>query len=254
MSLAAKTKLLVLATVAGLSLAAPLFAAWSDQTPLVFESRESKTHELKPVFNRVTFLPGIDEDLWIMQQSHDGLPEDPKSWNEKDRIAIRVEHGPAGRARVEFRQLQPGPPAAAGFKDPIGFRAPCGMCHNNGTRALRPRFDSAAAAVSAWDRWRTFAWNLRIKLYGRVEVSRSPSEKLGEVPFRFQGAEANTPLHVKACVACHKETGYPARGTLTRQNALSIRFLVEQGLMPPFGLPLDPVDRESLRRFVSGAE
>ena len=73
------------------------------------------------------------------------------------------------------------------------------------------------------------------------------------MPFRFEGPEANAPLKVRACVACHKDAGYPARGTLTRQNALSIRFLVEQGLMPPFGLPLSAAERAEIERFTGGA-
>lgn len=258
MSLNAKTwiyrSLVVFATLGSLS--ATLFlAALADRRVLTFESLESKTNALKPVFNRIMFSQGTSGDIWLMQQSHQGLPTSDHEWSTADLIAISITDSATGQQRATFLQLTPAPLEA--HQDQVdlskaeGFKAPCAMCHSNGPRVIRPNLKSADTPLSYWDRWRVFAWNLKIKSYGKVSVAPSPSESLGPVPFRFSSTAANKPLTVEACAICHKETGFLARGVLTKQNQPSIRFMVENGFMPPLGMQLPESDRRELMRFLA---
>ena len=238
----------------GLPSAALFLAALADHRPLTFESQESKTRELTPVFNRVVFADQNGRDVWMMQQSHHGLPAREDLWDETDRIAIAISRDETDGTKASFLQLEPASitsiESQADLSKVAGFKAPCGMCHNNGPRAIRPNFNSTAAPLSTWEKVRVFVWNLKIKSYGRTRVNPSPSEKAGSVPFRFTMPAAGTPLTVATCTVCHRDSGPFARGTLTRQNTPSIRFMVEQGFMPPLGIPLSDRDRRALSEFI----
>jgi len=86
--------------VAGLSLHLLFFA----ESSITFESRESKTQEGKPVYNRIKFISGWNQDIWLMQQSHNGLNVDSTTW---DRLAIVVNKR-MRPYKAEFYQFKPG--------------------------------------------------------------------------------------------------------------------------------------------------
>jgi hypothetical protein len=203
----------------------------------------------------VTYQSELEGDVWMMQQSHEGLPANDEQWSRVDRVAIRVQDHASEGPTATFLQLAPGKfrdvDGKPDLKEIAGFRVPCGICHSNGPRVMRPKISSITAPLSTWDRWRVFVWNIKIKSYGRVNAIRSPSEDLGKVPFRFRTSEANVPLTITACTICHRERGLLARGVLSRQNYLSIRFMVKSGNMPPFGLPLSDAIRQQLVEFMN---
>lgn len=223
----------------GCTLGAFLFL---DSRPIFIESVESKTVELKPVFNRIHFEPGLKKDTWVMQQSHSGAKAQGHDW---DRIAIVVDKE---KAEAEFFQLIPGELASPDLNRKLPFRASCFMCHSNGPRAIRPNFDSNDAKLSLWNRARLVAWNLRVKTYGKLKPVNPTA-----TGFQLTGKSLNSPLDVKACTKCHKEGGLFSRGILTRQQFMPIRFMIEQGHMPPPGFSLTPEEKNEILRFVDGA-
>jgi len=241
--------------ILGLPSAALFFAALADRRPIAFESEESLTNNGGAIFNRVTYQTEPEGDVWMMQQSHEGLPANDEQWSRVDRIAIRVQSHKSDGSTATFLQLAPGKFRDADgkpdLKEITGFRVPCGICHSNGPRVMRPKISSITAPLSTWDRWRVFVWNIKIKSSGRVNTIRSPSEDLGRVPFRFRSHEANAPITITVCTICHRDRGPLARGVLTRQNYLSIRFMVKRGYMPPLGLPLTDATRQQLLEFMN---
>jgi hypothetical protein len=76
---------------AGGAAALLVFFAWSDQGPILIQSRESKTAAGGPVFNRIRYQSGPDVDVWVMQQSHFGPDAPAAQW---DRIAITCRISP----------------------------------------------------------------------------------------------------------------------------------------------------------------
>lgn len=80
-----------------------LLAAYFDASPILFQSRESKTVINEPVFNRISYVPGLEKDVWIMQQGHNGNDGAFSQW---DRIGIVVVHATVKSA--EFFQMLPG--------------------------------------------------------------------------------------------------------------------------------------------------
>ncbi len=213
-------------------------AAFFDSTPVLFQSRESKTAEGIAVFNQISYKPGWDSDVWVMRQSHTGNDSDFTNW---DRIAIVVDHEP--KKSAEFFQLVPGE-LEFSQEAQIEKRAACFTCHSNGPRAIRPDF--AAKDISGWDKLRLFLWNMRIKSYGPVS-----SEKQKDDPsFRWQVNIANDVLDVKVCVRCHNDKHMFGRGQLTRQNFPVIDFMLREGLMPPKGFALNARDKKEVLRFI----
>jgi hypothetical protein len=180
------------------------------------------------VFNRIAWYPGAERDLWVMQQSHDGRDVPFHSW---DRLAIEVDRT---RSVARFVQVEPGPIERAAISAaPRPRRAECSMCHLNGPRVIRP-----LDALSAWDRGRLALWNLRIKTYGRVRSSEPVSAE-------------NTPLPLKTCAKCHNDSAW-GRGQLTRQNEVTIRFMVREGYMPPWGFRMEESEKRELGLFLRG--
>jgi len=212
-----------------------------DKSPILIESEESKTLDLKPVFNKITWKPGFKKDIWMMKQSQHGTGFPDEKW---DRIAIVVDKTKSPK-QAEFYQLEPGPlDWEAGLKK-IEYKVSCFLCHSNGPRAIRPQFDSNQAKLSFWNKMRISMWNLRVKTYGRVVAS----SKGGKVSFRYPGTSANKTLNSQTCNKCHSENGFLARGQLTRQNFMSIRFMVQNGHMPPPGFRLSRDEKSQILEF-----
>jgi hypothetical protein len=218
-----------------------LTAAVVDGRAVLIQSLESKTAGNQPVFNNIQYRPGRDRDIWMMQQSHQGLEPAPDLW---DRIAIVVEHGPIRQAA--FVQLPPGDLSWNPESVPQKMKATCFMCHPNGPRAIRPDLDSGTVKVGGWDRFRILVWNLRIKTYGRVVTADQNYDR----NFRLQSKLANEPLQVPACVPCHRDGGLVRRGSLTRQNFTVIDFMLKNKLMPPPGFSLSEGERADIMKFI----
>lgn len=215
--------------------------ALTDAAPVLIQSQESKTGEDRPVFNRISFQPGRDRDVWMMQQSHQGLTGDADLW---DRIAIVVQHD--ARRTAEFYQLEPGALVFDQDEKAVAKKAQCFMCHPNGPRAIRPDQTNSQVKLTRWDRFRVQIWNLRIKTYGRVVA---PVQNL-EADFRMQSKPANELLTVTACTRCHSDDGLVRRGHLTKQNFMAIDFMLRNNLMPPPGFFLDEKDRQVIQQFI----
>lgn len=81
-----------------------------------------------------------------------------------------------------------------------------------------------------------------------VQVGAHAAES---TPLRYAGSFENERLAVKTCLKCHGENSW-VRGPLTRQNFMSIGFMVEKGFMPPPGFGLDEGERRELKRFIQG--
>jgi hypothetical protein len=229
----------------GLGLVSALIvSAHFDESPVLIQSLESKTIEGHPVFNRIQLQSTSSQDTWVMQQSHSGLETSSESW---DRLAIIVDKTQSPKT-AKFMQLEPGSMSIENARE-IPYKVSCYLCHANGPRALRPDFNSSIAKITLWDRSRIWMWNLKIKTYGRIDTPDLKVAREGK-PFRYPQAWLNEKLQVKTCERCHKEEGLFARGTLTRQNFMAIRFLVESGQMPPAGFTLSDGEREEIVDFL----
>lgn len=217
----------------------------ADTTGILFESRESKTTESTPVFNKIRLFTHPTKDIWMMNQSHHGLNTSADTW---DRLAIVVDKTQTPKT-ARYYQLKPGPlnPDQKWIEQP--FKVSCFMCHNNGPRAVRPNYESTAKKISLMDRLEIAYWNLKMASYGRV----IPDPAHADSPnFRLKSHYENEPLKVSACVRCHQEQGFFARGELHRQQIPTIRFMLDQGLMPPPGFKLPEQDRQNIDQFIEG--
>lgn len=221
-----------------------------DSRAILLESEESKTTKDGPVFNRIRWFPGKREDVWMMQQSHHGLAAVEEEW---DRLAIIIDKTRSPKT-ARFIQLEPGPLEWKEGLKPKAFRVSCFMCHSNGPRAIRPNAASDQIRLSMGERLKVLAWNLRIKTYGRVVPAEihEVEDRTAVVPFRFRGNLENQRLQVKTCLHCHRESGVFARGALTRQNALTIQFMVSKGHMPPLGFSLSKEELGEVEDFIAG--
>lgn len=208
---------------------------------LTFESLESKTFDNQKVFNKIQFIPGWNKDVWMMNQSHQGLQAEAKKW---DRIAIVVDKN---YKTARFFQLEPGELEWTGREKPMDYKISCFVCHSNGPRAIRPNFKSQVATQGWVSKLKVFAWNLRIKSYGQLAAVATP----GNIPLRITMNEANTPLQLPVCTQCHNNNGhFFSRGELTRQNFATIGFMVDNGFMPPMGIQLSKGEKEVLDHFL----
>jgi hypothetical protein len=124
------------------------------------------------------------------------------------------------------------------------------MCHNNGPRAIRPE----PGTLGLWDQARVFAWNLRVKTYGRLkpDLAHDEEDKFLKTHFRWHGGIENDELKIGVCVKCHREDGLFARGALRRQQAGTIEFMTSRGLMPPPGFSMNGEERAELKKFLLG--
>ncbi len=198
-------------------------------SPILFQSAESQTTEGGPVFNEITWNLKDGKEVWSMRQSHGGKNLPREKW---DSLSIVIDK------KARFIQMSP----LSGKK--IEYKVSCFMCHSNGPRAIRP----VEGSLGVSDTIKVNILNLRIKLYGRME---SEGTAVGKTPFRHKGNISNAPLELPRCTSCHKEEGFFSRGTLTRQNSITINFMVKNAHMPPFG-ELKPNEQEYLKNFMEG--
>lgn len=183
-----------------------------------FVSKELKDHRGVHEKNKIYFKPGIKEDIWIMRQtpSDSGLPE-----SKRDMLAIRVKKG-----KASFYQLQPDSSLEPESWEYKTFRAPCGVCHTNGPRAIRPKKD-----LGAWGQLKVFTVNMRIKTYGKLanQVGRESDKK----DFHYLEKDQIKSLNLASCTKCHSDTGI--RAALTNEQWSTMKHLVETNSMPPSG-------------------
>jgi hypothetical protein len=236
----------ILATSTGLLIAGLFF---HQEEEILFQSMESKTIDHGPVYNKVKFIRSKGRDIWMMNQSHHGFVSD--KW---DRLAIVIE-SKAGKREATFLQLPSGKLEWSEelLKERINNRVSCFMCHSNGPRAIRIQ-DSEARPLSLREKANIILWNLRIKSYGQVK--ESPIHKMNdhylEVPFRHRGKRDNEILKVGACIQCHSNEGFLARGYLTRQNSMTIDFMIKHDFMPPAGFSISDEEKKQIRDFIEG--
>lgn len=216
---------------------------------VLFQSLESKTKTGGPVFNEIRWIPGLEKDIWMMRQSHEGLGLPKNEW---DRLAIIVDKTATPPSAL-FLQLPPGELSwSENLKEKaIKNRVSCFMCHANGPRAIRP--EETKFPLGAMDKVQLYILNRWIKNYGRIveDPLHNLKDPLLEVPVRFRGSFENETLKMEICTSCHKEGKDKERGFLTRQNALSISFMINQGFMPP-SRKLTDSEKEKIHKFILG--
>ena len=230
----------LLMVIAGSTLLSSLFFS---KNPIIFQSLESKTVWGGLVFNRVKFIPGWNQDIWLMQQSHLGLGVGFEKW---DRLAIIMDKSQKPY-QAKFYQFAPGNFRLPDGSEAAPFKARCFACHANGPRAIRPNPTSIKAHITWMDRAKIGLWNLRIKTYGKIDSIAGQEVMTGE-PFRSRYPILGQSLKLKSCTACHSETGI--RKTLKLEHVGTAHFLVQQGFMPPFPFKANSDDIELLRRLV----
>lgn len=224
----------------------------SNNSNIVIESEESKNQELKSVFNEIKWIPGKDQDVWMMNQSHQGRNPGAESW---ERLAIVIDKTSTPKT-ARYYQLKPGPLEWSEdlLQQRTAYRVSCFICHNNGPRAIRPLSQSSLAPLSWKNKFQLAWWNLRIKTYGRIVADKAHDEEdpFLEVHFRYHGSPHNDSLKVPVCQKCHKDEGLFARGALKRQQIGTIQQLVNAGYMPPPGFSMSAEERQQLQDFVRG--
>ncbi|MGZ3695028.1 MAG: hypothetical protein ACXWQO_12810 [Bdellovibrionota bacterium] len=242
-----RTKLAVLLIGAGFCAGAFFLA--EDSSSILIESRESKTILGKPVFNRIRKIAAPGKTIYMMNQSHDGVNAAPEKW---ERLAIVIDHA---SKTAEYFQLESGALEWDPNAKQTPLRVACFLCHANGPRGIRPNFHSAEAKISLKNTLRIALWNLVTKTAGRIEAS--PNEALkdatlrhGQNPFRYRGVIENQTLQVKTCLHCHSNSGFLARGLLTKQNFMAIGFMVKNKEMPPPGFSLSTGERAQVLKFI----
>lgn len=239
------SKALVL-TGAALTLSAAFYIFYSAQ--VTFESLESLTSTGGPVYNSISYSNGAGQDVWMMNQSHSGISEQKEKW---DRLAIVVDKQ---KKIAKFYQLPPGELVWSEelSKQSIPFRVSCFLCHSNGPRAIRPKVISdkfsLLSAIKIW------VWNLKIKSYGPLgeHAAQAHDDIKLRVPFRLRSNIDNEQLKVKRCVKCHNRSGPFSRGFLTRQNGITINFMIKNKLMPPSHKRPHDADRIAIENFLRG--
>lgn len=235
-----KSAVVVTITAAFLSTA---LASTFSESAIVIQSEESKTNRDGAVFNRISFRSEPTRDIWLMQQSHQGLTPEFHKW---DRLTIVVDKIKTPYI-ASYYEMQPGALDLDTEKaHQIQFLVSCFMCHNNGPRVIRPEWTSTEAPLTLSERMRIVYWNFKIRSYGRVDYNDELDHN--EI-FRMGGHLENEKLEVHACTRCHSESN---QGVLTRQNSLTIKFMVERGYMPPRGYKLTEKDRKAINEFVAG--
>ena len=253
-----------------------------------FKSAESLTAEGKPVYNQVAIFKFADKHVYMMNQSHHGPisknePIGESGLREKsaarahsksteafelDRIAIVV-NTLKKPMTAEYYQLPPGDLVWSNElkAQTIKPKAACLRCHSNGPRAIRPDTENPENNITLKDKWNIFKANLTIKHYGRIipepnqfavigakkdSISKHKESAGGEHPLALNSKGQQDKLEISICKMCHKESGFLARGDLTRQNSGSIEFLVKNKMMPPLGIPLSDQDYDKIMFFVNG--
>ncbi|MBN22600.1 MAG: hypothetical protein CL678_15055 [Bdellovibrionaceae bacterium] len=221
-----------------------------DDQEVLIESAESKAPSNGPVYNQIKWFSSKDKDVWMMNQSHYGLNAPKKEW---ERLAIVIDKTTSPKTAKYF-QLGSGKLEWQEGLAKQSYRVSCYMCHSNGPRVIRPNYASSLRKVSLWDKAKITYWNLRIKFYGRVipHPDHKREDANLEVPFRWRSSFENQVLNVKSCTSCHKDFGFLARGTLKRQHILTIKFMLREGHMPPFGFSISESDKKLINQFIGG--
>ena len=219
---------------------------------ITIESIESKTKTLSAVYNQIKWSSSPERDIWMMNQSHNGRHPDTNQW---ERLAIIIDKTKKPLT-AKFYQLKPGPLEWNNhlINERLPYRASCFICHSNGPRAIRALNNSNQAPLSLLEQLKVIIWNFRIKTYGRIHYDKSHDVEDVTLfpPFHFSGASDTTELKVATCTHCHREDGWFARGALQRQQAGTIKHMVESGNMPPMGFSLSNSEKNKLRDFVRG--
>ncbi len=210
--------------------------------PLQITSEESKSAKGGKVINRIAFFQEGSKDIWMMHQRDEKTTE----W---DRLAIVVDKKVKPHT-ARFYQFKPGPLEWKENLPQEPYRVSCFLCHPNGPRAIRPIEGTQTLAEKS----KTLMWNLRIKSYGRVvpHSSHADEDRTLVRPFRVAHPLENETLKLQSCTLCHKEDGLFARGSLTRQNALTIKHMVKSGHMPPWPVKMSKKEKQQLEMFLVG--
>lgn len=194
---------------------------------ITFPSEESRTDTGTVVWNKVSFSRERDSDVWKMRQSHYGPSHPMEDWDEL-KIIVKAK-------RVEFFQLKSG--------REIPFKVSCYQCHSNGPRVIRPDHSNK---LTFKEQAQITLMNLRIKSYGVLTSVNKPL-------FKHNDRMNNAVLKLPQCMSCHNQEGWFSRNYLTRQNAPTIRFMVNQQHMPPIG-NISAAQKKYLEDFLNGFE
>lgn len=172
---------------------------------ILFQSLESKTMQNEPVFNKIKWFSFPEKDVWMMNQSHQGINATSENW---DRLAIIIDKK-AKQKTAQFLQLQPGPLIWSDdlLQKRIPYKVSCFICHSNGLRAIRPQWNPDYKN-NFKQQIQVAIINLKIKSYGRIiENAAHTTEDLKlAVPFRHQAQMDNEVLTLPLCIRCHKES------------------------------------------------
>jgi hypothetical protein len=204
-----------------------------------FKSLESKTLNGDPVFNEIKLFEQKEKDIWMMNQSHFGENPSP---DQKDRLVIVVDKTKNPKTAY-FMQIEPGELVWTEdlFLKKVNFKVSCFMCHSNGPRAIR---------TDLANQIKVNYLNMKIAAYKKVTESElhQKEDQALEVPFRLAGQLENEKLKLASCIECHDGI---QRSILTRQNAISIQFLVQNKMMPPEAI-LNQSDFKKIQKFING--
>ena len=223
-----------------------------DSQPVFITSLESKTVEGFPVYNQIYYKSESNQDIWMMKQSHDGPKLAIHKW---DRLAIIVNKQTHPKTAL-FLQL---PPGELEWDDSlkskgIEYKVSCFLCHSNGPRSIRADENSN---LKFKDKLKVFFWNFKIKLYGVIveDPLHAKLDKRLKIPFRLHSKIENEELKIQSCLNCHNadaKSGFFNRNLLTRQNLISIDFMLKNGFMPPPAHKINSKDQELLEDFLRG--
>ena len=243
------TTILLSALISGIYCSFPIFSIFPFEKTIVIESRESKNNNDIQVLNRITYRRNSDknQDLWLMEQSHDdnAVAENSKFFEQASFVSIAVdldknknsdaqtvahfkEHNPSGSAPLPINH----PKNAYPWPSEKKYSVACALCHSNGPRLIRPNWNSTRAPLSLTEKTFITLWNFRIKTYG-------PIKNTGYEGLHLPGEKWKKLLAVQSCTGCHKIENrnwipwFLTRKPLSRENFLSIRFLLNEGSMPP---------------------
>jgi hypothetical protein len=231
----------------------------NDDPAVFIASLESRTINDEPVYNKIRLIKKSDKDIWMMQQSHNGPHS--KNW---DRLAIVVDKSQSPKI-AQFYQLAPGELEWNESAKKINYRVSCFICHANGPRAIRPDYESVSAKMNWPDRLRITAFNLRIKMYGRVQLDEPQVAEANKIvsqiktfkdktntPLKWTSSYENDPVKVKVCLICHNQNGFLGREPLRRQQSMTIDFMVKTGQMPPLGIKMSKQEKAELQKYLDG--
>jgi hypothetical protein len=210
--------------------------------PVLFESIESKTIEDHNVYNQVTFESKNNHDIWKMKQNHHGRAYPLQQW---DDLMIKVDKS-SRPYKVSYHQLQNG--------KEVEFKVSCYFCHSNGPRAIRANYQSTQAPMDLQSKLAIGLMNLKIKTYGKMEILNE-NLKIGskerQTPLKYFGKNELAPLKIASCTMCHNDQFW-GRGSLTRQQALPIKHLIQKRQMPPWPFSLSKSEKNQIELYLQG--